>query len=605
MSFAVLTQVSDEVRRLAIAGSVVAGNDFRLKKLIPPLEQSAAKAPVFGKVASAVSKLVESNEQDSAAALLELSSLVNAILYTQGETGLDGELAEIKSVNVDIPSSQVSARVMKPLLEALTTTGSGRIDIIRDAFERGAFHDLRLIMPALDALDDRFSEISEFIAERVLPLYGRAILPELQAKFNCQGRGGDVRRLELMVRLDPDGSRPLVKESLETGSKEIKVAAIAFLNNEAEDLPFLLEQVRAKSKEVRAAAYRSLGRIGAKDAAAVLTAALKGKDLEIVVRPLQSINSTELVTAAIEETQAQAAKLLARNETDNKKLGSEVQRLQHLLDCFRGRQDWLSVELICNLFRQRAALVEVKGEPSGKDVVQKLVQLLLEGGAVAQKELVDAHETLSEEYLPHAFMAAVRSLSPQEVLTKFSPYVTAHFDQKKKKSDPVALKQQAITELLSRAWRWRYLPYTDKDADDDATLVNKLDPRWLDLAVQQKNLEIVQSLARPGHAAANALLEEAFDATLKKSKDIHECAFLLRTMARVDHPQLTNSIVATIKAHAKATNAWGLHQVLQIIPALPVDAIPRLEELMSKLPEKLAIQMLDQVTELKLKQLKV
>src|SRR5258706_317990 len=51
MSIAVLTQVYDEARRLAVAGSVVARGDFRLKKLLPPLAQAAPKAPVFAEVA--------------------------------------------------------------------------------------------------------------------------------------------------------------------------------------------------------------------------------------------------------------------------------------------------------------------------------------------------------------------------------------------------------------------------------------------------------------------------------------------------------------------------------------------------------------------------
>ena len=54
MSIPLLTQVYEELRRLAIAGSAVAAGDFRLKKLLPPLEQAGAKAPVFGKIAEAV-----------------------------------------------------------------------------------------------------------------------------------------------------------------------------------------------------------------------------------------------------------------------------------------------------------------------------------------------------------------------------------------------------------------------------------------------------------------------------------------------------------------------------------------------------------------------
>src|SRR5205823_13920677 len=114
-------------------------------------------------------------------------TLVNAILYTQGETLTPGTLEPIQTTDLGVGSAQASARVLKPLLEALTTTGSGRLELIRDAHERGAFRDLRLVKPALDALDDVYAEIGDFIAGQVLPLYGKAILPELRAKLDLQG----------------------------------------------------------------------------------------------------------------------------------------------------------------------------------------------------------------------------------------------------------------------------------------------------------------------------------------------------------------------------------------------------------------------------------
>src|SRR5688572_29437004 len=119
MSIPVLNQVYDEVRRLAIAGSVVAPGDFRLKKLHPALEATGKKAPVFAKVAESVNKLVDSTEKTSAESLLELSTLVNAIRYTQGETGIEGKLEPIETLNIG-QQIQASARVLKPLMEALT-----------------------------------------------------------------------------------------------------------------------------------------------------------------------------------------------------------------------------------------------------------------------------------------------------------------------------------------------------------------------------------------------------------------------------------------------------------------------------------------------------
>src|SRR5262245_22352840 len=137
MSVAIFKQAYEDVRRVAIAGSVVAANDFRLKKLVAPLEQLGQKAPVFGKIAQAVTCLVESNEKVSAAALVELSTLVNAVLYTQGETGVAGELTPIETTYLGQQQTQASARVLKPLIESLSTTGSGRVEVIRDAHDRG------------------------------------------------------------------------------------------------------------------------------------------------------------------------------------------------------------------------------------------------------------------------------------------------------------------------------------------------------------------------------------------------------------------------------------------------------------------------------------
>src|SRR5262245_3812689 len=154
MSIAILTQVYDEMRRLAVAGSVVAAGDFRLKKLIEPLKKAGEKAPVFAKVGQAVQNLVEGDEKSSAAALLEVSTLVSAMLYTQGETGLAGSIEPIETTDLGQQATQASARVIKPLLEALTTTGSGRLEIIQDAHRQGAFRDLRLVKPALQAIDD-------------------------------------------------------------------------------------------------------------------------------------------------------------------------------------------------------------------------------------------------------------------------------------------------------------------------------------------------------------------------------------------------------------------------------------------------------------------
>ena len=144
MSIAILNQVYQETRRLAVAGSNLAKDDFRLRKLVPALEKAGEKAPVFGQVAKSIENLIDAKEKEAPSALLDLSSLLIAILYTQGETGSKGTIKPLETVEVNVNTTQTSARMLKPLIEALTTTGAGRLNTITESFERDAFSDCLL-----------------------------------------------------------------------------------------------------------------------------------------------------------------------------------------------------------------------------------------------------------------------------------------------------------------------------------------------------------------------------------------------------------------------------------------------------------------------------
>jgi hypothetical protein len=597
MSIPVLIQTYDEVRRLAIAGSVVAPGDFRLKKLLPPLEQAGQKAPVFAKVAEAVKRLAESTEQTSAAALLELAALVNSILYTQGQTGAEGELTALATVDMGRLRTQASARLLKPLQEALTTTGSGRLEIIRDGHERGAFHDLRLLAPALTALDDTYGEIADLVAEKVLPLYGPAIIPELEAKFDPKGRGGHVRRLLLMHRLDPEAARPHVQRSLEEGSPEVRVAAIRCLGDSPDDLPFLLEQAKAKAKDVRTAALQALGRSGADEAARVLCDALQRADLVLAVEPLQQSRHPTVTASLLDEAEKQWGALSAGKEKDVKKLGQQNQRMNLLMECLRGREDPRTEKLLLTMFEHVGQLAAIKGEPSGNDVVERLVSVMAAGTPRVQSALIDAHETLPADSLDQAFVAACRSRKPAEVFALFSPYLTAAVNEKKKNRDPAWAKREAIAEQLMHGRRWEY-------DDDEETSVSPLDPRWLDLAVRLGRSDLVQALAVPGHAGARELLTKLFKEGLGKAGADYQVSQVLDTMIRVGHPGATDATVELIKKIARAKSPYGYYWVSywigSLIPRLPRDeALPKLEALLPTLPEKLVDTLLDSVTELK------
>ncbi|MHB8900262.1 MAG: hypothetical protein ACYC6Y_16045 [Thermoguttaceae bacterium] len=223
MSQSLLAQVHNELRRLACAGSVAAPGDVRLKALVPRLRRAGARSPAMAQVAEAVAHLVDSDEDTSAAALLDLASLVHSALTTHGRDGVEGEWEQPGTIDLGgrltLP---IPASVLRPLLQALAGVGPGRLPILCDALNRGLFDDVRLLGPALAALDDPSAEVADFIANQVLPVYGAAILPPLRAGFDPKGRAGHARRLLLMHRLDPAGSRALVQRALHAGSRDVK-----------------------------------------------------------------------------------------------------------------------------------------------------------------------------------------------------------------------------------------------------------------------------------------------------------------------------------------------------------------------------------------------
>ena len=601
MSIPVLIQVYDEMRRLAIAGSAVAAGDFRLKKLVEPLLQAGERAPVFAKVGQAVQAVVDSNEKTASSALLELTTLVNAILYTQGETGIAGELKPLESIDLGGQATQASARILKPVLEALATTGSGRLEVIRDAVERGVFRDMRLVKPALKAIDDPYPEISDLIVDKVLPLYGKAILPELRQRFDVKGRAGHLHRLHLMHRLDPDGSRDLVQSALSDGSKEMKVAAVECLGTTDDDLTYLLEQAKAKSKDVRAAALRALTAAGvtSADVLSALKKAIAGPDLELIVARVKQSSLPEIQAYVLEQAETQLADLLKLK--DKAQQGPAILRLEQLVTCLEERTDAKAQAFLLKCFEEAPALAAIKSEPSGADINELLAHVLSQGTPKMRQQLVAAHKTLIGGMLSSAIFAARAIQSPAKFHEEFSPFLKGLSDKRTRKSSAEHDRAAAVMDVLSAdGERYIYRPWMGyrfyREMHQDRAKLPELDPRWLDAAVDAQSVELVCQLARPGHAASNRFLSDQL-AKLKKTHDAQE---VLRTMVRVKHPEATDALIEAIKSQAKETgHHYFSYWYGRMIADLPKSSLPRLEELLPTLPDKMVDQLMDSVLALK------
>jgi hypothetical protein len=241
--------------------------------------------------------------------------------------------------------------------------------------------------------------------------------------------------LQLLHQLDPAGTRELVQQALEAGSKEMKVVAIQCLGADAADLTYLLEQAAAKAQEVRQAAYQALSALEATDALAVLQKAMAGPDLDLAADALRRSTNPRLVQSLIVQTNQELTELTKTK--DKKEAGKKIGRVQTLLRCVGGRQDKESEAFLQRVFEQRGDLAKVKGDTiSGIDLVSILVRVMEHGTPTLRSLLAETHASLRGEDLDAAFRAARHSWPADRVFQEFAPYLTAKVDHKKKQRDP-------------------------------------------------------------------------------------------------------------------------------------------------------------------------
>jgi hypothetical protein len=586
MSLALVEESAKEVRRLAIAGSTLAVGDFRLKKLIGPLEQAGAKAAVFAQVAKAIGDLVNGKEADSAARLLSLSTLLNAILYTQGRTGTEGDFRVLEMFGAGSCTTRTPARVLKPLIEALTSTGGGRFEVVQSAVERGAFNDLRLIEPAIRALDDNYPELADLVAEKILPGYGACIIPLLKPRLDLKGKKSDARRLCILHQLDPAGTLEFCKKALDEGSPDVKVAAIACLGKHEECIPLVLEQTNSKNKAIRGAAFEALAVHDKPEVTKLFTEHIKGKALDLLVRPLRVIHNAQVLASLLEEGK-RVFDLIIKGDQE------QIPRYWEVLDCLEKRKDPEVEEFVLACFRQGDKVARLKAAKNshlaGADLMIRLTGLLYGVGSPATLEIILAkREALPPTAFVYVLRSALRTWPAAQVFKEFSPLLSQTKGAGKAKSE-------VIERFLAAAnWEEHFDPMNGDD-DLDSTPEQALfkvawDPRWLDASIKADLPSLVCCLARPGHKGALDYLLK-----LGEAKKTSDSGFLIRALVRCQYAKVTELFLKLIAKKVKGAKYFDfeLQYLFECARHLPEADLPKLDAFAATLDEKFVDQFLE------------
>ncbi|MEY8316960.1 hypothetical protein AALB19_06505 [Oscillospiraceae bacterium 50-58] len=478
MNLQPLYDVKERLEQAAIAGTGLLGEDFRLQRAVEQLKPLAGASPVFGKIDAGLTQLLSAPAGERSGRLLDLLALVDAVAYTQGQTGAAGDLVPLPTGGGQY--QELSYGQLSPLLTALTTTGGGRMEIIKSVWEDRPelFGDFRVLPAVVAGLGDSYSEISELNA-KILKELGSVSLPLLKEGFDPAGNKAMARRVEVVSALEGAAAAPWLREILPQAKKDVRTAVLAALGANRENTPLLLELVQTEKGANRDAVLQALAGQDGETVRAFWKKELEKNSGSVkFLEPSDADWAIELVTSGLRQRLEQ---FLDGGERPTYEEGTNLTTwcwsLGHkdspaMLDFWR----WADSRM--------EDIDQLKDEKDrsfffGVKLTDRLLDILRHTGPGPLRDyclnLFDGHPAMTR-YLSVSFPAALLSCPAAEVFEKYGPYILTE----EPTQDTERKKTLNIVLLRALGDVWWYPQGERYNVYGGLSTAEPLDIRWIE-----------------------------------------------------------------------------------------------------------------------------
>ena len=521
-----LYDVKERLEYAAVAGTGLLGEDFRLRRSAESMRPLAAASPVFGKISAGLDQLLAAPADQRPGLLLDVLGLVDAVAYTQGGSGLAGDMQ-------DLPTGggayrEISYGQIQPLLTALTTTGGGRLEVIQTNWETHPeyFSDFRILPALVNGLGDSYGEISNYNAE-ILKDLGSIVLPLLKTDFDPAGKRGMARRVEVIAAVEGDGATSWLQAVLTEAKKDVRTAVLAALGIDARNTGMLLELAKTEHGGNRNAVLASLAKQDGADVRSFWESELKqnGESVKFL-RDNQTDWAAELVASGL---RGRLEAFLSGDGVVPQKDSGELTTWCHAI----GRKATPAILGFWRWARARMDGIDKLQNGKGNSILigVRLSDCLLETlCANGPGPVCDLCLTLWQEhpdttrYLIHSFLAALMTRPAAEVYDTFSPYILTEEPAKD------VQRKNTLNDVLLRAFTWvqwhrELRRYSVQEDTANILAIGKqrpgipaaepLDPRWIDRLTRAVRKEL------PGYCSpfSDGCVVSRFNATLMNLTD--------------------------------------------------------------------------------------
>jgi hypothetical protein len=364
-----LYDLQQEINRLFIAGSKFSKGDVRLQKYIPVLDKLGEKAPVFKKLSTDIEDLLQADSQQSAEKLMAISVLLYSVLYTQGETVESDAEEKPQTPEIDLRNvnTEYSYLQLKPVIEALTTSGSGRMEILKDAMERDIFKDSRTYKYLDIALGDIYSELCDFVEKSILPGIGKPIVPFLLQSFSYEDKTENIRRLRLLHKFAPERIPAMSDKILSESLPGLQAEVVNILSDDPGNEELIIKLADDKNKIVREAAYMALAKLNTRTSLEKLKEVCLTNKNKTNLPPIVAALASSKLPFFFQEilnqvSQSFEAFIALAKDTDDKALVSKLETFGTLLGALKNKDDEQIFDFFNNILqnKQYNDLVSVK-----------------------------------------------------------------------------------------------------------------------------------------------------------------------------------------------------------------------------------------------------
>lgn len=501
MNLQPLYDLKERLEHAAIAGTGLLQEDFRLRRAVDALAPLTGASPVFAKISAGAKSLLAAPPVERSVRLLDVLSLVDAVIYTQGIINVSGDFAPLAPGGGSYV--QVSYGTLQPLLQALSGTGSGRTALIRDTWQEHPeyFRDFRVLPHVVGALKDGYAEMAEMVFQ-ILLAQGPSVIPMLKEGFDPAGKTEMVRRVRLIARLAGEQENDWYLSVLPDSVKDVREALIQALGLCRSNGHLLLDLCRSERGKQKKAAMRSLARMDLPEADCLWKQAYGKMMLSVAcLAGVDSPLAAELTANALKFFLADLA------EKGNQYDSSTLDKLMKLTAAVRGKYSPTVEKMWCWIAGNMDRFDEIRPDQKvyncDLSVAELLQRTMLQSILInACPEALAMARSLAEScpgwFLCGAVLADMAQKSASALYDTYGPMIVRTGFLKKESDTERNRRIQILRALAMVTWNETVRAYCVQYIRSDVLTgsavhsmrkMDGLDPRWISLLTDPKVMD--------------------------------------------------------------------------------------------------------------------